>query len=671
MKARSWIKVCGRIGGISGAFGAAACAHDPSAAVVVATGPAAAGACPFGGSVVSSGADANGNGVLDPGEVATQTTVCNDPPVATAPTVMRLVAEPAGMHCALAGTAVETGPDLNGNSVLDDDEVTHIDYACGEPLLTRLVASPPDAQCAAGGLAYLAGRDRNHNGQLEDAEVEERDVSCGDVATRDLAIHDAADAAALAGLAVIAGSLTVDDTALTELALPNLLQIYGGVEITRNAGLSRVSLPALSAVGGSLVLAQDPALTEIALPQLGRTGGLVVDSATALHDLGGLAALTEVTGDVQISHDDALAALALPDQRVGGNLAIDSNAQLARIAMAVPGRVGTVHIGSNGALTSVDLAGTAAGPLTELGAVTIVGNHQLAHVALGADEIAALAISDSPQLTDVAVTAVQVDRAVSLVGVGELHLAFSALAPGAFTVGSLDLSGPVVAVTSSQPLVVAGDATFDQTLLTMLGPDQVSRVGVALTVSSNAQLTAIANFPVAHGIVIDGNPVLTELGLQPGEEMIGDLTITNNAILPAAAFEGLRLVIGYVTVAGNPALKVLAPSLEQVSGYFSISSSGFTEVGLSHLQSAGGIGVSSCGSLTTLDLPALTATTWANFEIVANPVLQHLHLPALQGAEMDVLDNPHLPTCEVAALFARISGRHQQSGNDSTAGCTP
>jgi hypothetical protein len=62
MKARSWIKVCGWMGWISGAFGTAACAHDPSAAVVVATGPAAAGACPFGGSVVSSGSHANGNG---------------------------------------------------------------------------------------------------------------------------------------------------------------------------------------------------------------------------------------------------------------------------------------------------------------------------------------------------------------------------------------------------------------------------------------------------------------------------------------------------------------------------------------------------------------------------------------------------------------------------------
>src|SRR5262245_40735814 len=99
---------------VIGALGLAACSSPalrPSPGVLVATTPASAAECPFGGAVVSSGADDDGNGVLDDDEIGSRVVVCHDAPAQPPPpTVVRLVAEPAGARCTLDGTAVQSGP---------------------------------------------------------------------------------------------------------------------------------------------------------------------------------------------------------------------------------------------------------------------------------------------------------------------------------------------------------------------------------------------------------------------------------------------------------------------------------------------------------------------------------------------------------------------------------
>jgi hypothetical protein len=42
------------------------------------------------------------------------------------------VPEPAGTRCRWGGVKTGTGPDLNGNGVLERQEVTTITYACTE-----------------------------------------------------------------------------------------------------------------------------------------------------------------------------------------------------------------------------------------------------------------------------------------------------------------------------------------------------------------------------------------------------------------------------------------------------------------------------------------------------------------------------------------------------------
>jgi hypothetical protein len=134
-------------------------------AVLVRTDPASASECPHGGSVVSSGIDDNHSQTLDAGEIRARTVVCDDAPVNPPPIVTRLVAEPAGEHCAQGGTAVQSGPDRTANGRLDDDEIAHVDYVCSEALLTRLAAEPAGSDCIAGGVAFLTGRDRNGDGR--------------------------------------------------------------------------------------------------------------------------------------------------------------------------------------------------------------------------------------------------------------------------------------------------------------------------------------------------------------------------------------------------------------------------------------------------------------------------------------------------------------------------
>jgi OmcA/MtrC family decaheme c-type cytochrome len=90
---------------------------------LAATIPEPAGAnCPFGGTKLTFGIDANTNGVLDESEVnATATTyVCNG---RGQNSLVRTGTEAAGVNCPFGGTRIETGLDANNDNALADSEV--------------------------------------------------------------------------------------------------------------------------------------------------------------------------------------------------------------------------------------------------------------------------------------------------------------------------------------------------------------------------------------------------------------------------------------------------------------------------------------------------------------------------------------------------------------------
>jgi hypothetical protein len=106
-------------------------------------------------------------------------------------TLVLVVSEPAGSHCATGGQAIEVGLDANDNNVLDASEITSTSYVCNGavgatgptgptgpvgPASDRqpVVATAPEpagAHCPSGGIALSVGYDLNNNGLLDASEV--------------------------------------------------------------------------------------------------------------------------------------------------------------------------------------------------------------------------------------------------------------------------------------------------------------------------------------------------------------------------------------------------------------------------------------------------------------------------------------------------------------------
>ncbi len=85
--------------------------------------------CPYGGTAIRSGIDANQSGALSNSEVVTIQFVCNGAPAAAALVETVPLAE-GDSNCEAGGSAVSHGLDDNGDGVLDPDEVTATEYLC-------------------------------------------------------------------------------------------------------------------------------------------------------------------------------------------------------------------------------------------------------------------------------------------------------------------------------------------------------------------------------------------------------------------------------------------------------------------------------------------------------------------------------------------------------------
>jgi len=105
----------------------------------------AAGAnCTAGGARISAGLDANGNGVLDGGEIASTRYVCTGVSGSSGSNagsngtngsnglngLIAIANEPVGANCDHGGKKVTSGVDANGNGVLDAGEVARTSYLC-------------------------------------------------------------------------------------------------------------------------------------------------------------------------------------------------------------------------------------------------------------------------------------------------------------------------------------------------------------------------------------------------------------------------------------------------------------------------------------------------------------------------------------------------------------
>jgi hypothetical protein len=148
--------------------------------------------CAHGGSRIMAGLDANNDGVLQPSEVSTTSYACHGAPGATGAVGPRALvavsAEVAGVHCPVGGQRIETGIDANANGVLESGEVASTAYACngangtngadGLGSLIAQAAEPAGANCTYGGSKVTSGVDADRDGVLDPGEVTATSYVC-------------------------------------------------------------------------------------------------------------------------------------------------------------------------------------------------------------------------------------------------------------------------------------------------------------------------------------------------------------------------------------------------------------------------------------------------------------------------------------------------------------
>jgi len=130
MRARNLVIVLGAfafVGGLAGCEGNQGPAGSNSLAETSDEPPGEN--CPEGGIKIEVGVDTSGNGALEPGEVTGTSYTCNG---SGKDSLVRTSVEDAGANCPFGGTRIETGLDANNNGQLDDAEVNEAatSYVC-------------------------------------------------------------------------------------------------------------------------------------------------------------------------------------------------------------------------------------------------------------------------------------------------------------------------------------------------------------------------------------------------------------------------------------------------------------------------------------------------------------------------------------------------------------
>ncbi|AFE03786.1 putative lipoprotein [Corallococcus coralloides DSM 2259] len=391
--------------------------------------------CPLGGQVSHAGHDANGNGLLEDGEIAQEVYACNEP----APVVLRLRSLAAfTAPCDgddSGGTVLEAGPDLDGDKALAMSEVEATHYFCGMELTDlklRHQPEPAGPNCSRSGTRVDAFQDLDHDGEPDRNGVSGTVYVCQSTRVHDgdFAVTGAVDLVALEGVTHLRGELTISAPTLTDASLPSLAVIEGSLTVRGNASLRRLFMPALRFVGGTAAVLSNARLDALTLGTAPDTmvrveRSLLVEDNPMLPTLEGLAAvqpgdsislrannalvdpgllphvtelhgslvitdhlrldrspfynLTRVHGDVRLSGNTALGGPFGLNHltQVGGSLDLQDNAVLETLdPLAQLTSVGALFITGNPRLTDT----TGLEQLTSAGRIHIQGNKELLSV---------------------------------------------------------------------------------------------------------------------------------------------------------------------------------------------------------------------------------------------------------------------------------------------------
>jgi hypothetical protein len=521
-----------------------ACASDfPGVEVRTQTLPPGA-ECPHGGQRIRAGHDLNGNGQLEDAEVTREMVSCRE---AEAVVTRTRAISPEYLDCPGNSTAVEAGPDLDRDGLLDDDERRAQRLLCAAPadLHLRQTELPSSEGCPVGSTRVDVLQDLDSDGTLEDAEVMERLHVCRPLQTFEgtYVVRDAADLLALQGISHLRGSLVLTALSLPEVHLPHLMTVDTAIDIRDNPGLRSLRMEGLRFVQRDLAVSDNPLLETLVVGAL-ESGPvwlgshLRVERNARLTDLAGLNAVSPARG-VTLEDNAQLQIGGSFDhlQELSGNVVLRNNPRLQALPFTQLTRVGgSLDILNNDALVS--LAGS---PLR-----AVEGDFNIQ------DNDALTEISGLSTLTSIGGTLDIRDNAHlrNLIGLRELQRVRSI-----FIVGNpqLDSGGEFVSLrTLDEELYIAGNAR-----LAAVGTfGTVQRVGT-LTLTDNPLLTSLVglfHLQNAQTLHVHNNAALQSLFGLDGLQAVADLRLTSNAQLRYLALDSLRWVTREFIITDNPSL---------------------------------------------------------------------------------------------------------------------
>jgi hypothetical protein len=586
--------------------------------------------CPNGGVAIATGLDTNGNGTLDQDEITSTSYVCSPDPLPPPPPppaqLVTVVPEPAGAHCVFGGLAIQVGTDSNGNGVLEDAEVQTTSYLCetdASAQLVRVVIEPPGTNCEYGGQSIETGIDTNDNGILEDEEVGARSYVC-------------------TGAAGLQALVRVDPEPPGANCSGGGSAIRVGVDVDHDGSLEDTEVQTTSYLCGA-----PPLQTWI-------DGDVVIHNDLELAQLGGV---TTISGDLKID-SSTLSTVDLPNlHEIGGALRCVACANLTTISLPNLNAVAKIDVrGHPPALITLpaDLVPSAQPGIVALGVITnqtfplpLVTNAQvgidagpnLIEVNLPELTTGEVWVGDSPNLATLSLPALMQGNVT--VGTNALSLlSLPVLVTGNVTI----YASPLTSL--SLPALTTGDVVISAEALASISLESLVRGRIDLW---GTQLTGIdlPNLTHSYLLQIGGGP-LTSLALPKLED--GNVNVQQVPALTSLSLP--KFGSGLVTVRGAPAL---------------------SSVDLTVFHWVESLVISDSTALTSISLPALTQGR--RIEISRNTALTSLSIPNLTSLSdfIEVIDNPHLPSCQVTAVFDHVQTGYYPGkvsmGNDDAATC--
>ena len=417
-------------------------------------------------------------------------------------TLVRVDSEPNGVNCPGGGLAINTGLDSDGDTFLDDGEITSTQYVCN---------GNTAVQCAGG--SVVAG-------------------------TIDL--RSGGDFARLAGVHCIDGDLLIAGTTVDELPLADLETVTGDVVIAGNPELQSLDgLRNLREVGRRVHIQVNDSLTDVgALGSLRRCAEISIVGNDALTDLVGLEGFVNLNSAIAITSNASLRSLAGLDNLTTSSrsIVIHNNRSLVSVAALDNLRsVGALEISGNDALLGFSFANLEKVDVRLI--VSANANLRTAEFSVVSTIGEFLRFESDPAL-------------------------ISIRTPRLLTTGALFVNDNTSLATLEVPSLVFATASIELANLphvTDLRFDALSSIGTSLVINATPILSGLGGFSslgsIGGALQIDTTNLANFSGLGALKVVSGDMRISNNGQLQGfAGLSAIHEVGGDLTISGNPNL---------------------------------------------------------------------------------------------------------------------